>query len=242
MEHLFPRKDRRESLASQIGYSLVGTAFLFYGLKRRSLAGGLCSLVGADLISLGLTGHHVHEALGISHFGSRTNNGVIPYQLGIKVETSISVDVGVTNAYEYMRDFQNLPFFMNHLENVRILDDSRSHWTAKGPAGTKIEWDARIINDIPNEMISWTSENNPTVDNAGSVHFEPAAQGKGTLIRVSLQYLPPAGAIGAIVARLFGEEPEIQIKDDLQRLKQVLEARYPLATAPDDISLAARAF
>ena len=235
MEQLFPRKDRRQSLVAQLGYSLLGSALLSYGVKKRSVAGGVATLVGADLICAGITGHHFHEVLGVKSFNGTRRRSAIPHQLGVHIDTSIFVGVDVKDAYNYMRDFQNLPYFMDHLQDVRIIDDRCSHWTARGPIGTTIEWDARIISDIPNQLISWTSENNPVVDNAGSVRFEPASDGRGTNIRVSMQYLPPAGALGAIVAKLLGQEPEGQIKNDLQHLKQVLEARYPLLTGSQNL-------
>ncbi|HYC31071.1 MAG TPA: SRPBCC family protein, partial [Gemmatimonadales bacterium] len=110
-----------------------------------------------------------------------------------------------------------------HLESVRVMDERRSHWVAKGPAGSRIEWDAEIHNELPNELIAWRSLPGAEVDHAGSVHFEPSAAG-GTEVRVILRYDPPGGKAGAAVARLFGEEPSQQVAEDLRRFKQVMEA------------------
>jgi len=98
-----------------------------------------------------------------------------------------------------------------------------SHWVAKGPAGTRVEWDARIINDIPNRVIAWQSLEGSMVSTAGSVNFESAP--RGTIVRVHFQYNPPAGKVGAAVAWLFGEEPNIQVREDLRRFKEVMEGR-----------------
>jgi uncharacterized membrane protein len=111
---------------------------------------------------------------------------------------------------------------MDHLESVTILDENRSHWVAKGPAGTKVEWDATIHNEIENELIAWRSLPGADVDNAGSVHF--TLSGNGTEVRVVLSYDPPAGKVGAAVAKLLGEEPSQQVEEDLRRFKQVIEA------------------
>jgi uncharacterized membrane protein len=113
---------------------------------------------------------------------------------------------------------------MTHLESVVPLGGQRSHWVAKGPAGRRIEWEAEVINDITNELIAWRSLAGADVDNAGSVHFDPAPSGRGTVVRVVLQYAPPAGRIGQAVAALWGEEPGIQIEEDLNSLKRLLEA------------------
>jgi uncharacterized membrane protein len=113
---------------------------------------------------------------------------------------------------------------MDHLQSVHVDPDGVSHWTASGPAGTSFRWQAEIYNEKPGEMIAWRSLPGSDVDHAGSVHFEPASQTGATCVRVYLKYDPPAGLIGAAVAKLFGEEPGQQIEDDLQTLKGVMEA------------------
>jgi hypothetical protein len=112
---------------------------------------------------------------------------------------------------------------MKHLESVEDLGDGRSRWTAKGPAGTSVDWEATIVADVPGEVITWRSLENSDVDNAGAVRFERAPGNRGTIVKVNIQYNPPAGVIGAAVAKLFGEEPGQQLNDDLRRFKQVLE-------------------
>jgi uncharacterized membrane protein len=112
---------------------------------------------------------------------------------------------------------------MRHLESVVDLGEGRSRWKAKGPAGMEVEWDATIIADVPGEVITWRSLENADVDNAGAVRFERATGGRGTIVKVNLEYNPIGGVIGSTVAKLFGEEPEQQLDDDLRRFKQVLE-------------------
>lgn len=136
---------------------------------------------------------------------------------------SVTIDRPIAEVYAFWRDFENLPRFMNHLKSVTVLDEKRSHWVAKGPAGTEVQWDAEIIEEKPNELISWKSLPGATVQNAGSVRFEPATGNRGTVIRVKLQYDPPGGAVGVTIAKLFGEAPEKQIPVDLLRIKQLLE-------------------
>jgi uncharacterized membrane protein len=104
------------------------------------------------------------------------------------------------------------------------MEGDRSHWVAKGPLGIRVQWDAEIYNENPNEMIAWRSLEGADVDNTGSVHFTPAPPGRGTEVRVVLKYNPPAGKLGAGIAKLFGEDPKQQIRDDLRRFKQLVEA------------------
>ena len=118
---------------------------------------------------------------------------------------------------------------MEHLESVTVIDATRSHWIARAPVGQRVEWDAEIHNEIPDELIAWRSLPGSEIANAGSVHFTPA--GGGTEVRVVLSYEPPAGRLGDAVARLFGEAPAQQVQDDLRRFKQVMEAgEVPLRT------------
>lgn len=142
---------------------------------------------------------------------------------GIHAKGTCIVNLPPEEVYGFWRNFQNLPRFMRHLESVTDLGEGRSRWKAKGPAGMEVEWDATIIADVPGEVITWRSLENADVDNAGAVRFERAAGGRGTVVKVNLEYNPVGGVIGSTVAKLFGEEPEQQLDDDLRRFKQVLE-------------------
>jgi uncharacterized membrane protein len=146
------------------------------------------------------------------------------------VEKSVTVNKSPEELYRFWRNFENLPRFMDHLESVRVEGEGRSHWVAKAPAGTTVEWDAEIYNEKENELIAWRSLEGADVDNAGSVRFEGDAEGSSTIVRVSLKYDPPGGVIGATFAKLFGEEPSQQIEEDLRRFKQVMEAGEPPTT------------
>lgn len=139
------------------------------------------------------------------------------------VSAAVTVNRSPEEVYRFWRNFENLPGFMYHLESVRSDGNGRSHWTARGPAGRTVEWDAEIIEEVPNQVLAWRSRDGSKVPNSGRVRFDRAAGGRGTEIRVEMDYAPPAGALGKAVAAMFGEEPNQQIKDDLRRFKQVIE-------------------
>jgi len=141
---------------------------------------------------------------------------------GIHVEESVTINRPIAEVYRFWRNFENLPQFMQHLESVAMREAGISHWVAKGPAGMKVEWDARIINEIDNKLIGWQSLEGSTIATAGSVNFDETEH--GTRVRVHLQYSPPGGKLGAAVAWLFGEEPNLQIREDLRRFKALLES------------------
>lgn len=140
---------------------------------------------------------------------------------GTHVEESVTINRPAAELYRFWRDFENLPAFMKHLESVSIRDGGVSHWVAKGPAGTHVEWDARIINEAEGRLIAWQSLNGSRVATAGSVTFDETP--RGTDVRVHMQYRPPAGRLGSAVAYVFGEEPGQQIRDDLRRFKALME-------------------
>lgn len=211
-----------ERWASLIG----GGALIVYGAKRRSLGGVALAALGGELVYRATTGHcHLYEALGVST-SARGKRGatVVPYGRGIRVEKSITVNVPRKELYQFWRNFGNLPRFMEHIESVTVINEKRSHWVATGPAGTRFEWDAEIINDFENELISWRSLEGASVDHAGSVQFRDAPGNRGTELTVLLEYSPPGGALASTVAKLFGKEPEQAIREDLRRLKQLMEA------------------
>ena len=141
----------------------------------------------------------------------------------VHVVRTTTINRPVEDVYRFWRDFQNLPTFMHHLESVQTTGERRSHWKAKAPAGTMVEWDAEIVDDVTNSRISWRSLEGSDVDNSGSVTFERATGGRGTIVKVEVDYSPPGGKLTAMLAKLTGEEPGQQIDADLRRLKQMLE-------------------
>ena len=217
-----------ERWASAIG----GGALALYGLtqliRNGSWGGAVLALVGGSLIYRGTSGHcAMYEAAGINTAGTSEASAKspvvsVPAERGIKVEESIVINNrSPQELYNFWHNFENLPQFMNHLESVTTTGGNRSHWVAKAPAGTSVEWDAEVYNDKQGELIAWRSLEGADVDSAGSVHFTPA--GNGTEVRVVLKYDPPGGSLGAAVAKLFGEEPSQQIREDLGRFKQLME-------------------
>lgn len=205
-----------------------GTSLAALALTRRDRAGAGLAALGGVLLWRGATGHcNLYQTLGINNaergYAKGTGSkGGVPYELGIRVDAEVHIGRPIGEVYRFWRNFENLPRFMKHLNRVDIRDDRHSHWTAAGPAGYAVEWEAEIINEIENELIGWRSLPGSQVDNGGSVQFEDLG-GDTTAVRVSLQYNPPAGNIGARIARAFGEDPRQTIQEDLERFRQLME-------------------
>ncbi|RAM48191.1 cyclase [Mastigocladus laminosus UU774] len=199
-----------ERWASLIG----GSAMVLMGLRQRSLRGVLMALAGGGLIYQGATKQstiqQAQEAIGMNQ--------------AIKVEKTVTINKSADELYRFWHNFENLPRFMKHLKFVKVYDDKRSHWIANAPLGQSVEWDAYILEDRENEFISWASAQGADVENSGFVRFQKAPGDRGTEVKVVMEYNPPGGVLGAAVAKLFGEEPEQQIGDELRRFKMLMEA------------------
>jgi uncharacterized membrane protein len=194
-----------------------GGALAAWGLSRRSKGGVALALLGGGLVARGALGKDpVYGALGVS---TASSDGA-----AVTVERAVTIDAPADRLYRYWRDFANLPRFMDHLESVTVLDDRRTRWTAKAPGGKSVTWDAEIEEERPNEAISWRSLPGAQIGNSGTVRFTPAPGDRGTEVHVTLTYEPPAGKAGALAARLLGEEPDTQVREDLRRFKQIMEA------------------
>jgi uncharacterized membrane protein len=141
----------------------------------------------------------------------------------MEAQSAATINASPDAIYARWRDVTRLPEFMDHLEAVTSVDDRRSHWVAKAPAGMTVEWDAEITEDVPGARIAWRSIEGSSVENSGVVEVVPAPGGRGTEVHVSVQYSPPGGKLGSVVAKLFGEDPAQQVSDDLRRFKQLVE-------------------
>jgi uncharacterized membrane protein len=207
--------------------ALGGAALTAYGIKQlkaRSPAGAAIAAAGSALIYRGATGHcPMYEAAGINTHDGDDTRAALSGARGVHVEEVVTINALPEQLYLFWRNFEELPRFMDHLVSVTTIDLLRSRWVAKGPAGSTVQWDAEIINEIPGELIGWRTLDGSDIVSAGSVRFKPASAGRGTEVRVRLQYDPPAGKVGATVAWLLGHEPSQSIREDLRRFKQLME-------------------
>lgn len=245
-----PDDDRTRNVLRAIGLREVVSGIGI--LSQPQAAGWVWLRVGGDVMDLGLLGAAMTsdrartdkvattaaavagvaalDAMCGSRLRSRGGAGAAMARIAgvslartIHVTRTITVGRPAEELYRYWRNFENLPRFMWYLESVRVIDDRRSHWETKAPLGGKMEWDAEIIEDKSGERIAWRSLEGADVPNRGFVSFERAPGGRGTVVRVGLEYEPPGGAIGATLAKLFGREPGQMVQEDLRRFKELME-------------------
>jgi uncharacterized membrane protein len=214
-----------ERWASALGGAAL-TAFGIKQLKDRSPAGAALAAAGTVLMVRGATGHcPVYSAAGINTAdGQDDTREHLAGPRGVNVEEVVTINKPASDLYRFWRNFEQLPRFMTYVESVRQLDQRRSHWVVNGPAGRKVEWDAEIINEIPDQLIGWRTLDGADVISAGSVRFVPAPGARGTQVHVRLQYDPPGGKLGSAISWIFGKEPSQTIQEDLRHFKQLMEA------------------
>lgn len=204
--------DTERVISAVGGGTLVGFSLVAPGKLRI-----LMLLTGGILLYKGITGNSLfYRVMNITRARGRLKSG-------IRVERSVTIARPVEDVYAFWRTLENLPGFMHNLKQVSRRDGT-SHWVAEAPLGMTVEWDAVIEEDVPNEKIAWRSTPESQIENAGVVMFKPAPGGRGTEVRVHLEYKAPGGSAGAALAKILGEEPDIQIREDLRRLKMLMEA------------------
>jgi uncharacterized membrane protein len=217
-------QDHNVGGAERVVSASAGAILIAQGLARRDLVGLLIAGVGGALAHRGATGRC--PLYKTAHINTANSNGSGQTQKrNTRIVESLLINKSPEELYAYWHNFENLPKFMRHLESVRVLDNGRSHWVAKAPAitGGQVEWDAEVIADEPNAHIAWRALPGGDVEHRGSINFTKALGDRGTRVKVVLEYDPPAGKLGRWVAKLFGEEPEQQIHDDLRNFKRIME-------------------
>jgi uncharacterized membrane protein len=180
-----------------------GAALAALGITRKSWAGAAVAGAGAYLVYCGV------------------KNSDSPRE--IEVDRAVTINKPAEELFRFWRNFENLPSFMDHLESV-TQHDGNSHWVVKGPLGKKLEWDANISQERPNELIRWHSLPNSSIQHTGWVQFSPAPGNRGTVVRVHLRYEPLLGKAGSALAIALGKHPEQMVREELRHFKALMEA------------------
>ena len=226
--HQYPGNGTTKNVGGgeRVASALGGGTLAAIGLSRGGLGGLAMALFGGALLQRGLTGNCMaYGALGLNTARSKDGRPIrISAGRGVKLTQSITIFKDPAELYTFWRNFRNLPRVMRHLQAVEIKSDNQSHWIASAPFGKTVEWDAEIYTERENELIGWRSLAGSQVDTAGSVQFRKAPGDRGTEVTVTLKYDPPAGKLGAAMAAIFGESADHQVKEDLRRFKQMMEA------------------
>jgi uncharacterized membrane protein len=206
----------------------AGGALVAYGIKQGGVGGTLLSVLGGALLFRGATGHsYIYDAAGIDTAGPAERNSRSPFKRGflsgrIHVTKAVTINRPVSELYQFWKNFENFPQFMKHVESVTKSEDNTWHWKAKAPLEMTVEWEALVTSDIEDQRIGWQSLEGSDIPNSGVVEFRPRMD-RGTEVKVTMIYEAPGGKLGQWAAWALGEEPSLQVADDLRRLKMLME-------------------
>ena len=227
---ILTQRNRAPWLWARVGGDVMDLALLATGLRstntrRGRAAASLAAVAGITALDF-LAAVQLTRGAGRAAFrraGRELLTGATG-QADFYLEKSVVINKPPEECYRFWRNLENLPRFLKRVESVRPIDERRSHWVAKGPAATKVEWESEITEDRPNEKLTWRTLDGTDVTHAGSVIFERAPGGRGTVVRVSMHYSPAGGRFTARLSTVLGDDPHMTVKEDLRRFKQVLEA------------------
>lgn len=224
--------------AERVASMISGGALAAYGLHRRDLPGLALALLGSEMIYRGASGHCVvYEALGVTTADGHaypvrkprlaSAAATVNARESVKIERAVTINRPRAELYAIWHDFPSLPRYIRDLESVTDLGNGRSRWVAVLPGGKHVQWTAEIVTDRENEIISWKTVDDSDISHAGSVIFADAPAGRGTEMKIEVDYEPPGGPFGALTARfaqIFGQSPDTKVREDLRRFKMQMEA------------------
>lgn len=201
-------------LASLVG----GAALITLAARDRSWRGVGLALAGAPLVWRGATGNWpIQRTAAEPAVETAAETAPAP------IQASLTIGRPRQELWDFYRSLENLPRFMRHLESVEDLGNGRSRWVAKSPVGLRVDWEAEITGESEGRYLAWRSLPGSRVHNAGSVHFEDAPAGRGTVVRVEME-ARPGNALARTMGRVLDPVTEQQVHEDLRRFKSLMEA------------------
>jgi uncharacterized membrane protein len=213
--HRFELLQENWSPSARLMTGSAGLCLLGSALRSRGPVALALSLLGGGLLLRTATNRQLGSLAGV---GAHCRD--------IEVQKSITIRAPVARVFDFWTRIRNFPSFMSRVREVQEIDDSRSYWRVEGPAGLPVEWTAEITRVVPQKSIEWRCDDRAAVKHSGRVRFEPDGE-NATRVHVQLRYFPPAGAVGHVVATLFGADPKSGLDADLMRMKSMLETGHP---------------
>jgi uncharacterized membrane protein len=191
----------------------TGGALAVYGARHFGLLGLATGAAGIGLLTRAITNMEPSRILGMA--GTP----------GVAIQKTINIEAPVEEVFEFWIQHENFPAFMRNVREVNKIGENRYHWRVAGPAGINVEWDGEINRVIPNQLITFRSLPKSIIEQSGTIRFDPISD-SDTRVDIKMSYNPPAGALGHLVAMLFGADPKSDLDEDLMRMKALIETGH----------------
>ena len=211
------RREPKEGQVERVASALVGGTLLTLGLRRRSLGGAAVALASGAPLYRGIRG----RGQRLKDLGEQREAGA--QAAAKKVERSITIQKPAEELHRLWREPQNLAHVMGHFAEISSAAEDRLHWKVRGPLGRSVEWDSRIVEDRPGELLRWESLEGAMLPTRGSVSFRSAPGDWGTEVVLHLDFQPPAGVLGQAVVKRMGVVPSKLVDKALRRFKSLAE-------------------
>jgi uncharacterized membrane protein len=222
-----PRQSNKVNVGSQerLLSTIGGLALVLYGLSRFNLRGFLLTLVGGELARRGITGHSfLYQTFDVTSIHESPHTlASLPNNQGVKIQRAMTIERPASDLYRFWRNVENAPLYMPYIDSVHITGEKTSHWRARIPAASPMEWDSEITEEVKNRLIAWHTTDKALTGNAGRVRFEPSSNGKETRVTLELDYYQFKGPLMTMLGKTFGYLPEQQVREDLRRFKELME-------------------
>ncbi len=205
--------------------AVAGGLLVAHGLRRGNFGGLALAVLGGALAYRGFSGHcQAYQTLNIDTSGKHRSDDEEAVHKGILVKHACTINRSAEEIYDFLQQPANHLKFTEGVESVSKSDDGTWHWAIKGPLGSTWTFDSKRINEEPGHLIAWKSLPGGDVDNAGSYRLVPAFGDQGTEVTLEVNYEPAGGAVGVAISKLLGHDPNARVREDLRRLKSLLEA------------------
>jgi uncharacterized membrane protein len=191
-----------------------GSALTIWSLAKRGSAAIPALLGSGYLLYRGVTGHDsLYNALNINRAGTGRRT--------VTVQKSVTVNKPVDEVYRFWQEYEYLPRCMRRVQEAHAETEGLGHALARLFNKAGLEWDAEAVAERENHSVTFQSNPEAGVPHNGAVYFLEAPDGRGTDVRLYLEYVPTG--LTAVLTKLFYEVTAQQLKETLRRFKQIME-------------------
>ena len=217
----------------------LGAVLGIAATQTKGPLGAIFGVAGGALVARGVTGASPAKRLLGSEPDERRYAKKHGWSAAAKASRAVTVNASRDTVWSVLREVERWPSFMVNIKTASS-EGNRLIFTSQGATGA-VETHATITEDLPGKRFAWESDPRSKVSNAGEIELRDAPAGRGTEIHAKIAYQPIGGSLGRYAAKLTQQEPGIQTRRDLKRLKNLIEAGEVATNARNRAELTTKA-